>query len=72
MSARGHCYDNAPLESFFSLLKRERVKRRSYATREDAKADIFDYMERFYNRQRRHSYLGYLSPVQYENRTMRI
>jgi putative transposase len=69
MSARGHCYDNAPLESFFSLLKRERVQRRTYATREDAKADIFDYIERFYNRKRRHSYLGYLSPVEYENRT---
>ena len=70
MSARGHCYDNAPLESFFSLLKRERVRRRTYTTREEAKADIFDYIERFYNRKRSHSYLGYLSPVQYENRTM--
>ena len=71
MSARGHCYDNAPLESFFSLLKRERVRRRTYATREEAKADIFDYIERFYNRKRSHSYLGYLSPVQFENRTVR-
>ena len=65
MSARGSCYDNAPLESFFSLLKRERVRRRTYRTREEAKADIFDYIERFYNRERSHSYLGYLSPVQY-------
>jgi putative transposase len=71
MSARGHCYDNAPLESFFSLLKRERVRRRTYQTREQAKADIFDYIERFYNRKRSHGYLGYLSPVEYENRTMR-
>ena len=69
MSARGHCYDNAPLESFFSLLKRERVRGRTYKTRQEAKADIFDYIERFYNRTRSHSYLGYLSPVQYENQT---
>jgi len=70
MSARGNCYDNAPLESFFSLLKRERVRRRTYKTREEAKADIFDYIERFYNRKRSHGYLGYLSPVDYENRTL--
>jgi putative transposase len=69
MSARGHCFDNAPLESFFSLLKRERVRRQTYRTREEAKADIFDYIERFYNRTRSHSYLGYLSPVQFETRT---
>ena len=69
MSARGHCFDNAPLESFFSLLKRERARRRTYKTREDAKADIFDYIERFYNRTRSHSYLGYLSPVEYETRS---
>lgn len=71
MSARGHCYDNAPLESFFALLKRERVRRRTYRTREEAKADVFDYIERFYNRKRSHSYLGYVSPVEYENRTVR-
>jgi putative transposase len=71
MSARGSCYDNAPVESFFSLLKRERVRRQTYQTREEAKADIFDYIECFYNRKRSHTYLGYLSPVQYENRTMR-
>ena len=70
MSARGSCYDNAVVESFFSLLKRERVRRQTYKTREDAKADIFDYIERFYNRKRSHTYLGYLSPVQYENRTL--
>ncbi len=71
MSARGHCYDNAPVESFFSLLKRERIRRRTYATREEAKADVFDYIEVFYNRRRRHAYLDYLSPVEFENRTMR-
>ena len=57
MSARGSCYDNAVVESFFASLKRERCKRMKYKTREDAKADIFDYIERFYNRKRSHSYL---------------
>ena len=67
MSARGSCYDNAPVESVFSLLKRERVRRRIYRTREEAKADVFDYIECFYNRRRSHAYLYYLSPVVYEN-----
>ena len=71
MSARGHCYDNAPVESFFALLKRERIRRRTYATREEAKADVFDYIEVFYNRRRRHATLEYLSPVEFENQTMR-
>lgn len=71
MSARGHCYDNAPVESFFALLKRERIRRRIYATREEAKADLFNYIEVFYNRRRRHATLEYLSPVEFENRTMR-
>ena len=71
MSARGSCYDNAPVESFFSLLKRERIRRQTYRTREEAKADVFDYIECFYNRRRRHGYLGYLSPQEFENRTMR-
>ena len=71
MSARGSCYDNAVVESFFSLLKRERVKGQTYPTREEAKADIFDYIERFYNRKRSHGYLDYLSPVQYENQPVR-
>ena len=71
MSQRGNCYDNAAVESFFSLLKRERVYRRHYRTRDEARADIFDYIERFYNRQRRHGYLGDLSPVEYEKRTLR-
>jgi putative transposase len=71
MSGRGSCYDNAPVESFFSLLKRERIRRQTYATREEAKADVFDYIERFYNRWRRHATLGYVSPVEYENQVMR-
>lgn len=70
MSSRGSCYDNAPVESFFSLLKRERIRRRIYRTREEAKADIFDYIECFYNRRRKHAYLGYISPVEFETRAM--
>jgi putative transposase len=71
MSARGNCYDNAAVESFFSLLKRERIYRRHYRTRDEARTDVFDYIERFYNRQRRHGYLGDLSPVDYEKQTLR-
>ena len=66
MSRRGNCYDNAVVESFFQLLKRERIKRRVYATREDARADIFDYIEMFYNPVRRHGHNNGLSPVQFE------
>jgi putative transposase len=69
MSGVGCCYDNAPVESFFSLLKRERVRRKTYATRDEAKADVFDYIECFYNRKRRHGYLDYTSPVAFEMRT---
>ena len=68
MSARGNCYDNAVVESFFGILKRERVNRRRYLTRDEAQADIFDYIERFYNRKRRHGYLGNISPVRFEER----
>jgi len=71
MSGRGSCYDNAPVESFFSLLKRERIRRQAYPTREDAKTDVFDYIERFYNRWRRHAYLGYISPVEFEKQVMK-
>ena len=53
------------------LLKRERKRRRTYPTREAGKADVFDYIERFYNRRRRHTYLDYFSPVDFENRAMR-
>ena len=66
MSRRGDCWDNAAMESFFSTMKTERVDRRPYATRDDARADVFDYIERFYNPRRRHSVLDYLSPVQFE------
>jgi len=69
MSGVGCCYDNAPVESFFSLLKRERTRRRTYATRDEVKADVFDYIECFYNRKRRHSYLNYTSPMAFEMRT---
>ena len=66
MSRRGNCYDNAAMESFFSSLKKEKIRRHIYNTREELKAEIFDYIEVFYNRTRRHSYLNYLSPVQFE------
>ncbi len=68
MSRRGECWDNAAMESFFSTLKRERVNRSRYRTRDEARADIFDYIERFYNPRRRHSTLGQISPVEFEKR----
>ena len=68
MSRRGNCHDNAVAESFFQLLKRERVKRKIYTTRAEARADIFDYIEVFYNHRRRHSSNELLSPVEYEKR----
>jgi transposase InsO family protein len=69
MSRKGNCWDNACVESFFGTLKRELVYHRHYATRDEAKQDIFEYLEVFYNRQRRHSTLGYDSPAEYEART---
>jgi putative transposase len=66
MSRRGDCWDNAAMESFFSSLKTERTSRRNYRSRDEARADVFDYIERFYNQQRRHSTLGYVSPVEFE------
>ncbi len=66
MSRRGNCFDNAVAEAFFSNLKKERIRRRIYPTRHDARADVFDYIEVFYNRRRRHSYLGQLSPYEFE------
>ena len=68
MSRRGECWDNAAMESFFSTLKTERCARTVYRTREQARADVFDYIERFYNPLRKHSKLNYLSPVQFEER----
>lgn len=67
MSRRGNCWDNAAMESFFSTLKTERLSRKRYRTRDDLRADVFDYIERFYNPKRRHSTIGYISPVQFEN-----
>ncbi len=66
MSRSGNVWDNAAMESFFSSLKSERTARKTYRTRDDAKADVFDYIERFYNPKRRHSTLGYLSPMEFE------
>ena len=66
MSRRGNCWDNAVAESFFSSLKKERIKRRIYASRQEAKSDVFDYIESFYNRVRRHSHLDQLSPLAFE------
>jgi putative transposase len=68
MSKKGDCWDNAAMESFFSTLKTERVSRRRYRTRDEARADVFDYIERFYNPRRRHSTLGQISPVEFERR----
>ncbi|MBE1255535.1 IS3 family transposase [Enterobacter cloacae] len=67
MSRRGNCHDNAVAESFFQLLKRERIKNRIYGTREEARSDIFDYIEMFYNSKRRHGSSNQMSPTEYEN-----
>ncbi len=69
MSSSGNCYDNAAVESFFGLLKRERVNRVRYTTRDEARAVVFDYIEVFYNRKRRHGYLGNISPADFEQRS---
>lgn len=66
MSRSGNVWDNAAMESFFSSLKTERVGKKIYPTRTQAKADVFDYIECFYNPTRRHSTLGYLSPIDFE------
>ncbi len=66
MSRRGNCHDNAVVESFFNLLKRERIKRRTYKSREEARQDVFDYIEMFYNPRRKHVRNGMLSPVEFE------
>jgi transposase InsO family protein len=68
MSAAGDCYDNAVAESFFSALKRELVHHESYSGHEEARGSLFEYIEVFYNRRRRHSTLGYRSPVEFEAR----
>jgi transposase InsO family protein len=66
MSYKGDCYDNAPMESFFHTLKTELVHHRHYATRAEARRDIFAYIKGFYNRTRRHSAIGYISPIEME------
>lgn len=66
MSRSGNVWDNSAMESFFSSLKTERTARKTYRSRDEARADVFDYIEAFYNTVRRHSTIGYLSPVQYE------
>jgi len=68
MSRLGNCYDNAVAESFFQLLKRERIKRRIYADREEAGSDVFDYIEMFYNPRCRHGHNNRLSPIEFERR----
>ncbi|WP_105608967.1 IS3 family transposase [Cronobacter sakazakii] len=67
MSCRGNCHDNAVAESFFQLLKRERIKKKIYGTREEARSDIFDYIEMFYNSKRRHGSSEQMPPTEYEN-----
>ncbi len=66
ISRSGNVRDNATMESFFSSLKTERIGRKTYRTRNHAKADVFDYIDRFYNPTRRHSTLDYLSPMDFE------
>ena len=66
MSRRANCYDNATMESFWSSLKLDLVYRRNFATHAQARTEIFDYIECFYNRQRAHSALGFRSPVDFE------
>lgn len=68
MSRSGNVWDNAAMESFFSSLKTERTARKVYRTRDQARADVFDYIERFYNPQRRHSTIGYVSPMEFERK----
>lgn len=67
MSRRGNCHDNAVAESLFQLLKRERIKKKIYVTREEARNDIFDYIEIFYNSKRRHGLCDQMPPTEYEN-----
>ena len=69
MSGTGNCYENAVVESFFAALKRERVNRVRYSTREQARADLFEYIEVFYDRKRRHSYVGNISLDDFERQS---
>jgi len=69
MSRSGNVWPNAAMESFFSSLKTERTTRKLYRTRDEAKADVFDYIELFYNSKRRHPRVGYMSPMEFERQT---
>ncbi len=68
MSRRGNCYDNAVAKSFFKTFKRELVRKNIFKTRQEAKDKIFEYIEMFYNSKRRHSYLGFISPNEFEKK----
>ena len=70
MGSRGDCFDNAVLESFHASLKKDLIHRRSWPTKAEARTAVFDYIEAFYNRRRRHSTLGMLSPLEFENSTL--
>jgi putative transposase len=72
MSRKGNCYDNAPIESFFGTLKTELVHHHRYGTREEAEREIREYIDLFYNRQRRQARLGYLSPAAYTQQFTRL
>ncbi|MFT4783572.1 MAG: putative transposase [Paracoccaceae bacterium] len=72
MSRRGNCHDNAVAESFFQLLKRERIRRRTYLTRYAARQDVFDYIEMFYSPNRKHTNNGMLSPFDYETKQRKM
>ncbi len=65
ISRKGNCWDNAPIESFFATLKKELVYHERYQNRSEARSSLFEYIEVFYNRVRKHSALGYLSPAQF-------
>jgi len=72
MSRRGNCWDNAVAEALFSNLKSEQIKRKIYPSRAEAKAEIFEYIEGFYNRVRRHKHLNQLSPLEFEKRQIAL
>jgi transposase InsO family protein len=71
MGAKGSCFDNAVLESFHATIKKDLIHRRSWPTKAEARVAVFDYIEAFYNRRRRHSTLGMLSPAEFETGTLR-
>ncbi|MCW2951003.1 MAG: family transposase [Conexibacter sp.] len=70
MGSRGDCFDNAVAESFFATFKKELIHRRAWPTRAELRTEVFDYIETFYNRRRRHTTLGHRSPADYENMTL--